>query len=77
MKSIYLIVMLLFVFTSAQAQETEPPATQKYFTAVTNKNDHTPMIMIGNDTLDYWTRAYGLSSPSKLVDLIAAAANRK
>jgi cytochrome oxidase Cu insertion factor (SCO1/SenC/PrrC family) len=45
--------------------------------AVTDKNDHTPMILIGNDSLDYWTRAYGLSSPTKLVDLIAAAATRK
>jgi cytochrome oxidase Cu insertion factor (SCO1/SenC/PrrC family) len=45
--------------------------------AVTNKNDHTPMIMIGNDTADYWTKAYGLSSPSKLVDLISDAAGRK
>ena len=45
--------------------------------AVTNKNDHTPMMMIGNDVVDYWTRAYGLSSPSKLVDLLADAAARK
>jgi len=45
--------------------------------AVTNKNDHTPMILIGNDSLDYWTRAYGLSSPTKLVDLIAEVASRK
>ena len=45
--------------------------------AVTNKNDHTPMILIGNDSLDYWTRAYGLSSPTKLIDLIAEAASRK
>ena len=45
--------------------------------AVANKNDHTPMIMIGNDGADYWTRAYGLSSPSMLVDLIAGAAGRK
>ena len=45
--------------------------------AVTNKNDHTPMILIGNDSIDYWTRAYGLSSPSKLVDLLAEASNRK
>ena len=40
-------------------------------------NDHTPMIMIGNDVADYWTRAYGLSSPTKLVDLISDAAGRK
>jgi protein SCO1 len=45
--------------------------------AVANKNDHTPMILIGNDTADYWTRAYGLSSPSKLVDLLAGAQNRQ
>jgi hypothetical protein len=45
--------------------------------AVANKNDHTPMIMIGNDGADYWTRAYGLSSPSQLVDLIANAAARQ
>ena len=45
--------------------------------AVANKNDHTPMIMIGNDTADYWTRAYGLSSPTQLVDLIAGAAARQ
>ena len=45
--------------------------------AVTNKNDHTPMILIGNDSLNYWTRAYGLSPPSRLLDLIAEAATRK
>lgn len=45
--------------------------------AVTSKNDHTPMIMIGNDVADYWTRAYGLSSPTKLVDLISDAAGQK
>jgi len=45
--------------------------------AVSNKNDHTPMIMIGNDNADYWTRAYGLSSPSQLVEMIANAAARQ
>ena len=45
--------------------------------SVANKNDHTPMILIGNDTVNYWTRAYGLSPPSRLVDLISAAAGRK
>jgi cytochrome oxidase Cu insertion factor (SCO1/SenC/PrrC family) len=45
--------------------------------AVTNKNDHTPMILIGNDSVDYWTRAYGLSPPSRLVDLISEAASHK
>ncbi|HEY8413082.1 MAG TPA: SCO family protein [Pyrinomonadaceae bacterium] len=42
--------------------------------AVSNKNDHTPMILIGNDTSDYWTRSYGLTSPTRIVELIDAAA---
>jgi cytochrome oxidase Cu insertion factor (SCO1/SenC/PrrC family) len=44
---------------------------------VGNKNDHTPMILIGNDVTNYWTRAYGLSSPATLVKAIAEAANHK
>ena len=50
---------------------------QQLGVAITNKNDHTPMILIGNDEAGYWTRAYGLSSPSSLVKLITEAANRK
>jgi protein SCO1/2 len=45
--------------------------------AVTDKNDHTPMILVGNDLAAYWTRAYGLSPPTTLVNLITAAADRK
>jgi len=45
--------------------------------AVADKNQHTPMVMIGNDEADYWTRAYGLSAPTKLVDILADVANRK
>lgn len=45
--------------------------------AVSNKNDHTPMILIGNEASDYWTRAYGLTSPVKIVDLLTDAAKRK
>jgi len=50
---------------------------QELGVAITNKNDHTPMILIGNDESGYWTRAYGLSSPTSLVKLITEAANRK
>jgi len=50
---------------------------QAFGVAVANKNDHTPMVLIGNDTSDYWTRIYGLSSPAKIVDLLAGAASRK
>jgi protein SCO1 len=45
--------------------------------AVSNKNDHTPMVLIGNDTSDYWTRTYGLTSPLKIVELIDGAAKRQ
>lgn len=45
--------------------------------AVANKNDHTPMILIGNEVADYWTRAYGLSSPTTLIQVIGAAADHK
>jgi cytochrome oxidase Cu insertion factor (SCO1/SenC/PrrC family) len=45
--------------------------------AVADKNDHTPMILIGNDASGYWTRTYGLSSPTTLVKVIAEAASRK
>lgn len=44
---------------------------------VADKNDHTPMILIGNDRAGYWTRAYGLSSPTLLVKTIVEAANHK
>ncbi len=45
--------------------------------AVSNRNDHTPMMLIGNDASNYWTRAYGLTSPVKIVDILAEAAERK
>jgi len=45
--------------------------------AITNKNDHTPMVLIGNEVADFWTRTYGLSSPKTIVDLIESASSRK
>lgn len=45
--------------------------------SVANKNDHTPMILVGNDMTGHWTRTYGLSPPTTLVKLIAEAANHK
>jgi cytochrome oxidase Cu insertion factor (SCO1/SenC/PrrC family) len=44
--------------------------------AVANKNDHTPMVLIGNDVTDHWTRTYGLSSPMALEKVIVATANQ-
>jgi len=46
-------------------------------TAVAVKTDHTPMVLIGNEASGYWTRTYGLSSPSTLTKVIADAASRK
>lgn len=41
---------------------------------VANKNDHTPMVVIGSDKAGYWTRAYGLASPDALIKLMTQAA---
>lgn len=50
---------------------------KEFGVAVANKTDHTPMILIGNDEAGYWTRTYGLSSPTAIVKLISEAADRK
>ncbi|HET9525751.1 MAG TPA: SCO family protein, partial [Pyrinomonadaceae bacterium] len=44
--------------------------------AVVNKNDHTPMVLIGNEVADHWTRTYGLSSPATIVDLLVASSRK-
>lgn len=65
-------------WTFVTGEKTEIDSLLKEFgVAVTDKNDHTPMILIGNDEADYWTRAYGLSSPALLVKAIVEAAGRK
>ena len=38
--------------------------------AINNKNDHTPMVLIGSEAKGVWTRAYGLSSPVEIARLI-------
>lgn len=50
---------------------------QEFGVAVVDKTDHTPMVLIGNEEAGYWTRAYGLSSPTALVKLIAEAADKE
>ena len=45
--------------------------------AVADKNDHTPMILVGNDRQGFWSRAYGLAAPSTLVKAIEEAAAHK
>ena len=50
---------------------------QRLGVGVTNRNDHTSTILIGNDPANYWTRTYGLSSISVLVEVMTNAAKRK
>jgi len=44
--------------------------------AVGDKNDHTPMLLIGNDAAGYWTRTYGLAPASTLVKVVNEAASK-
>lgn len=48
---------------------------QRLGAGVGNPNDHTSMILIGNDPADVWTRTYGLSSPSVILKVITDIAN--
>jgi cytochrome oxidase Cu insertion factor (SCO1/SenC/PrrC family) len=44
--------------------------------AVADKNDHTPMVLVGNDAAGYWTRTYGLAPTATLVRVITEAASK-
>ena len=33
-------------------------------------NNHPPLVLVGDDARDHWTRAYGLAPPAKLAELI-------
>jgi len=50
---------------------------QRLGAGVGNKNEHTSMVLIGNDAADVWTRTYGLSSPTVLMKVITDTAARK
>jgi cytochrome oxidase Cu insertion factor (SCO1/SenC/PrrC family) len=43
---------------------------------VPEKNDHTPLILIGNDKAQFWTRTYGLAPASQIANLVKEAAGR-
>jgi cytochrome oxidase Cu insertion factor (SCO1/SenC/PrrC family) len=43
---------------------------------VSDKNDHTPLILIGNDAAGSWTRTYGLAPASQIVNLVNTAASQ-
>src|SRR5262245_57068115 len=40
-----------------------------------NISDHSPLVLMGNDARNQWTRAYGLAAPAKLADLISDMAS--
>src|SRR6185503_4096165 len=44
--------------------------------AVTDKNDHTPMVLVGNEAAGYWTRTYGLAAPAAIVKVINDASEK-
>jgi len=50
---------------------------QRLGVGITNRSDHTSMVLIGNDSADFWTRTYGLSSPTALVHVMTNASNRQ
>lgn len=36
----------------------------------TNKDDHSPIVLIGNDQMGSWQRVFGLASPKKIAQLL-------
>lgn len=44
--------------------------------AVVDKNDHTPMLLVGNASAGYWTRTYGLAPASVILKVITDASNK-
>lgn len=42
----------------------------KFFTP--DKTDHSPTVLVGNESLGNWRRAYGLAPPSKLAEAVEA-----
>lgn len=43
---------------------------------VADKNDHTPLILVGNDAASVWTRTYGLAPAAQIVQLVNDTASK-
>jgi protein SCO1/2 len=43
---------------------------------VPDRNDHTPMVLIGNDAAGFWTRTYGLAPASQIAGIVTDAASK-
>ena len=58
-------------WTFVTGEKTEMDKLLKALNAYTARiEDHSPMILIGNDAKSIWTRAYGLAPPAKLMNII-------
>jgi len=58
-------------WTFVTGEKTEMDKLLKALNAYTARiEDHSPMILIGNDAKSNWTRAYGLAPPAKLMNII-------
>jgi protein SCO1/2 len=44
--------------------------------SVADKNDHTPMMLLGNEPAGFWTRTYGLAPTASLVKVISDVASK-
>jgi cytochrome oxidase Cu insertion factor (SCO1/SenC/PrrC family) len=44
--------------------------------SIRDKNDHSPMVLVGNERTGYWTRTYGLSPVGTLVKVVTDARTR-
>ncbi len=65
-------------WTFVTGDKSEVDALLKALGAATaDKNDHTPLVLIGNERSGYWTRVYGLSPPATLARILAETANRE
>lgn len=52
-------------------------ALKAFGAQVARKEDHTPMVLIGNEPAGRWTRLFGLSSPARIVEEIRAVESKK
>jgi protein SCO1 len=58
-------------WTFVTGEKTEMDKLLKALNAYTARiEDHSPMVLIGNDVKSIWTRAYGLAPPAKLMNVI-------
>jgi protein SCO1/2 len=44
---------------------------------VENKNDHSVVMIIGNEATGLWKKAYALAGPAELVKIVEQVANDK